>query len=365
MTVDAPARPRLAVYWAAACGGCDIAILNLHERILDVASAFEIVFWPAVMDVKYADVEAMPDGWIDLCLFTGSIRSTENAALARLLRRKARFLVAFGSCAGEGCIPGLANLSSLDDLLEAAFEGPSTDNPEHLRPVETWPTPSGDLHLPALLPRLHTLDQVVPVDWTVPGCPPESARIAEVVTLAAAAFRGEVPVPPTGAVLGAGHSTVCDECLRERHPKSIAGFTRIQSLEAIDPRLCLLEQGIPCSGSATRDGCGALCPAAGAPCIGCYGAPEGVRDAGARLLAAFGSIIGEGDESDIERKQATLVDPVGRAYRFGLARSLLGGARTSHPDGGGAPGGGAPGSGAGVPVPAGVAVPAGVGGAER
>lgn len=321
------ARPRLAVYWASACGGCDIAILNLHERIADVAAAFDIVFWPAVMDVKYADVEAMADGWIDLCLFTGGIRNTEHSKLARLLRSRSRVLVAFGSCAGEGCIPGLANLSSVEELLTAAFEGPSTDNPEHLRPVMTWPTPDGDLHLPALLPRVHTLAQVVPVDWTVPGCPPESARIAEVLVLAAAAFRGEVDVPARGSVLGAGRSTVCDECARERHAKSIAGFTRIQALDAIDPRLCLLEQGIPCNGPATRDGCGALCPAASAPCIGCYGAPEGVRDAGARLLAAFGSIIAGGDEAAVERAQATLPDPVGQAYRFGLARSILRGTR--------------------------------------
>jgi F420-non-reducing hydrogenase small subunit len=320
-------RPRLAVYWASACGGCDIAILNLHERIVQVAEAFEIVFWPAVMDAKYAGLEAMPDGWIDLCLFTGGIRSTENAELARLLRRRSRFLVAFGSCAGEGCIPGLANLSTVDELLGAAFEGPSTDNPTGLRPVETWRTPAGDLHLPRLLSRVHTLDDVVPVDWTVPGCPPESARIAEVMTIAAAAFRGEADVPPRGSVLGAGRRTVCDECARDRSPKTLGAFTRIQAMPAIDPVRCLLEQGLPCSGPATRDGCGALCPAAGSPCIGCYGAPEGVLDAGARLLAAYGSIIADGDEADVERVQATLVDPVGRAYRFGLARSLLHGAR--------------------------------------
>jgi F420-non-reducing hydrogenase small subunit len=124
---------------------------------------------------------------------------------------------------------------------------------------------------------------------------------------------------------------VCDECPRARSPKALAGFTRIQALQAIDPGRCLLEQGVPCSGPATRDGCGALCPAAGAPCIGCYGAPEGVIDPGARLLAAYGSILADGDQAALERAQATLVDPVGRAYRFGLARSLLHGARPRRP----------------------------------
>ena len=92
-------RHRLAVYWAAACGGCDISILNLGEALLDAAERFEIVFWPAVMDAKYADVEQMPDSSIDVTLFDGGIRSDENADLARLLRRKSRILVAFGSCA--------------------------------------------------------------------------------------------------------------------------------------------------------------------------------------------------------------------------------------------------------------------------
>lgn len=320
-------KPRLAVYWASACGGCDIAILNLHEKILDVASAFEIVFWPAVMDGKVHDVEAMPDGSVDLCLFTGGIRTTENVEMARLLRRKSRFLVAFGSCANEGCIPGLANLSPISDILDAAYEGPSTDNPDHLRPVTTWPLPEGDLHLPALLPRVRTLDQVVPVDWSVPGCPPESPRIAEVVTLAAAAFRGDAPVPAHGSVLGARDASVCEECRRTRNVKRISGFVRIQELASVDPDLCLLEQGIPCNGPATRAGCGALCPAAGAQCIGCYGLPDGIVDQGAALLSAFASVLVADKDATIDRALDGLPDPVGQAYRFGLARSLLGGGR--------------------------------------
>jgi F420-non-reducing hydrogenase small subunit len=326
-----PVKPRLAVYWASACGGCDIAILNLHERILDVAGAFEIVFWPAVMDAKVADVQAMPDRFIDLCLVSGGMRTTENEAMARLLRRTSRVLVAFGSCANEGCIPGLANLSTVASLLDAAFEGPSTDNPEHLRPVTTWSFPEGEVHIPELLPRVRTLDQVVPVDWSVPGCPPESARIAEVMALAAAAFRGDAEAPPRGSVLGAAVGTVCEECARARNVKRVSAFRRIQDVPSIDPLLCLLEQGIPCNGPATRAGCGALCPAAGAQCIGCYGPPDGVIDQGARLLSALASAL-EGDRDPaIERALDGLVDPVGQAYRFGLARSILGGARVARP----------------------------------
>lgn len=333
--MSAERRHRLAIYWAGACGGCDIAILNLNEALLEVDEHFEIVFWPAAMDAKARDVEALPDRSIDVTLFTGGIRTTEHEHMARLLRRTSSVLVAFGSCAMEGCIPGLANLSTVDEILAAAFEGPSTDNPEHLRPQAVWAAPEGELHLPPLLPSLKTLEQVVPIDYTIPGCPPESERIAEVVGVLIAALDGKMPLPPHGAVLGAGHSTVCDECRRDRDVKRMAAFARIQSLEAIDPGVCLLEQGLPCNGPATRDGCGAKCPAVGAPCIGCYGATDGVADQGARLLSAFASIVDASEPEAIEAILDGLPDPVGQFYRFSLATSLLGGARavTSGGDG--------------------------------
>ena len=68
-------------------------MLGLHEKISNVAEAFDIVFWPCVMDFKYADVEAMEDGEIDVCLFTGAIRNDENAHMAHLLRQKSKVLL--------------------------------------------------------------------------------------------------------------------------------------------------------------------------------------------------------------------------------------------------------------------------------
>lgn len=326
--MSATGRHRFAMYWAAGCGGCDISVLNLNEAVLDVADAFDIVFWPAVMDAKYTDVEAMPDGSIDLTLFSGGIRNSENATMARLLRRKSMFLVAFGSCANEGCVPGLANLGTVADMLDVVYEGPTMDNPEHVRPRTRTQVPEGELTLPALGQLLQTLDQVVDVDYHVPGCPPETERIAEVVGLLSAALDGKAELPPRGSVVGGGHSTVCDQCLRERHVKKITQFSRIQALPALDPDLCLLEQGVPCNGSATRDGCGAKCPLAGAPCIGCYGPADGVVDFGSRLLSAFASVVDATEPDEIDRILDGLPDPVGQFYRFSLAGSLLRGART-------------------------------------
>jgi len=330
-------KHRFAMYWAASCGGCDIAVLNVHEAILDLDEHFEVVFWPAAMDAKYADVEALPDGSIDVTLFSGGIRSDENEALARLLRRKSRLLVAFGSCACEGCIPGLANLSTVEEIFAASYASPCSDNPEGLRPLSEWQAPEGPLHLPTFSERLRTLADIVPVDYFMPGCPPESTRIAEVLGVLIAALDGQAELPPRGSVIGAGRSTVCDECRRDRNVKHIAAFRRIQEVASLDPQLCLLEQGIPCNGPATRDGCGALCPAAGAPCIGCYGPSEGVVDYGARLMSAYASVVDAREPEEIERVFEGIPDPVGQFYRFGLARSLLHGSRRTRVAAVGAP----------------------------
>lgn len=316
-------KPKFAMYWAASCGGCEIAVLNIAEKILDVDANFEVAFWPVAMDAKYKDVEAMEDKSILLTLFNGGIRNEENEHLAHLLRRKSQILVAFGSCASEGCIPGLANLSSPEQIFEAAYASVSTENPNGIRPQFDYAMPEGDIHIPKFYPVLKTLDQVVPVDYYMPGCPPESHQIAAVIDLVIKVLHGEATLPPAGAVIGAGGSTVCDDCARKRGEKLIKKFVRIQDLETIDPELCLLEQGVPCNGPATRNGCGALCPQAGAQCIGCYGPAEGVADYGARLMTAFASVIDAKEPAEIEKILDTLPDPVGQFYRFNLAGSLL------------------------------------------
>lgn len=315
-------KPKFAMYWAASCGGCEIAVLNIHEKILDVDANFDVVFWPVAMDAKYKDVEAMEDGSILLTLFNGGIRNEENEHIARLLRRKSKILVAFGSCANEGCIPGLANLSSTKEIFDTCYETVSTDNPDHLRPQFEYEMPEGEITIPKFYPVLETLDQVVDVDYYMPGCPPESHQIAAVIDLVIQVLQGRAELPPKGTVIGAGGSTVCDECKRTRNIKSIKAFRRIYDAQN-DPELCLLEQGIPCNGIATRSGCNARCPSAGAQCIGCYGPAEGVLDYGARLITAYASVIDSNDPEQIDHILDGIPDPVGQFYRFNLAGSLL------------------------------------------
>jgi F420-non-reducing hydrogenase small subunit len=104
--------------------------------------------------------------------------------------------------------------------------------------------------------------------------------------------------------------------------KKIKKFDRIQNV-LIDPEICILEQGVLCAGPATRSGCKALCPAAGSPCIGCYGPAEGALDYGARLMSAVASVVDSNDPEEIEKIFEGIPDPAGQFYRFNLAGSLL------------------------------------------
>jgi F420-non-reducing hydrogenase small subunit len=312
------AKPKIAIYWAASCGGCEIAVLDIAEKILDVAANADIVFWPAAMDVKYKDVEAMEDGSIDICLFNGGVRTTENEHLAKLLRKKAKIMVAYGSCAAEGCIPGLANQYSKEQICAYVYDrSPSVDNPDAVRPQTTTTVKEGVLELPALFDTVKSLGQVVQVEYTVPGCPPTDERTWEVLS---AALSGALP--PAGSVVGAGTTALCEDCPRERKEKKVKRFYRPHEIVA-DPEQCLLDQGIICCGVVTRTGCGAQCPSVNMPCRGCYGPPEGVTDQGAKLVGVLGSIIDSTDSDEIARACETVFDPLGTSYRFGLANSIL------------------------------------------
>jgi len=309
---------KLALYWAASCGGCDIAVVEIGTKLLDLAEAADIVFWPAAMDFKYKDVEAMPDKSIDICLFNGAIRTSEDEHVAKLLRAKSKALVAFGSCAHEGCIPGLANLNDRSSIFERVFkETPSTHNPEGILPQTNCKVAEGELTIPEFQERVRTLAQTVEVDYFVPGCPPVAEQVWNVLE---AVINGELP--PPRAVVGADAKTVCDQCERVKEEKRIKRFFRPHEVIA-DPEKCFLDQGIICAGPATRAGCGTPCIKGNMPCRGCYGPPDGVLDQGAKLLSAVASIVDSQDEAEIKEVIDEIVDPVGLFYRFSLADSLL------------------------------------------
>lgn len=317
------AKPKLAVYWAASCGGCDIAILDIEEKLLAVADFFDLCFWPCAADFKYKDVEALPDQGITLTLFNGAIRSSENYHIAKLLRQKSVVLCAFGSCAVDGGIPGLANFFDLQSITDYAYkQSPSTSNPEGVVPQPQWKVPEGTLTIPTLWNTVRTLEQVIPVDYMIPGCPPQSNQITAVVEAVIDILSTGKPLPPQGTVLGATEKSCCDECTRKRDVKKITKFIRPFDI-ITDPEICLMEQGIVCCGPATRAGCGAKCVGAGVPCRGCYGLTANVQDHGAKLVSAIASVIDSTNPAEIDRIIATIPDPAGTFYRFSLPGSML------------------------------------------
>jgi F420-non-reducing hydrogenase small subunit len=315
-------KPKLSVYWAASCGGCEIALVNVHEKLLEIDRHFEFFFCPCLLDTKVKDVEALPDRAIAITLFNGAIRTSENLEMARLMRRKSQVLVAYGACASMGSIPALSNLSSRDAHFQTIY-GASGVFPQTRTAIA-----EGELELPQFSSSVQALAAVVDIDYSIPGCPPESHQVWSVLE---ALIDGR-PLPPKGSVLGGGTSAVCAECGRNKSDKKIAEFCRTYEIVP-DARECLMDQGVVCMGMATRDGCGALCPKVNMPCMGCYGPPEGVVDQGAKMIAALGSVLDAGDYKGMSEREVSdraetaadgLADPAGTLYKFGLAaRSAL------------------------------------------
>lgn len=315
-----PTKPKIGIYWCASCGGCEEAVVDLAEDILGVVAAVDIVLWPCAMDFKKHDVEGMADQSITATLLNGAIRSSEQEEMARMLRRKSQLLIAFGSCAVTGGIPGLANQFSRAQMFEYVYEqSPTTVNAAQTRPQLTWAEAGREVHLPQLHNVVRALDQVVEVDYYIPGCPPTPN-----ITKAALGAILEGRMPPKGSVL-APDVALCSECARRESKPADLAFSQFkrphQQLQ--DPATCLLAQGLVCLGPATRSGCGAQCPGGNMPCTGCFGGTGRVKDQGAKMLASLCSNMVAKDEEGIDGALAGIVDPVGTFYRYGLAKSLL------------------------------------------
>jgi F420-non-reducing hydrogenase small subunit len=318
--VESKPKLKLAIYWAAACGGCCVSVLDVHEKLFDIIAAADILFWPIAMDIKYADVEEMPDNHLDITLFNGAVRNSENEHMAKLLRQKSKILVAYGSCAHLGGIPGLANFSSKEDIFHRVYdECESTVNAKGVRPQTVSSIPEGEITLPAFYNDVRSLSQVVEVDYMIPGCPPQSERLIEVFTLITS---GE-DLPPKGSVIGADTKAQCDECIRKKtENKKIKKFYRPWEIED-DGVTCFMEQGVLCMGPATRAGCGYRCIKGNAPCRGCYGPTPDILDPGAKMMSAIGSIIDERESEAIASIVDEIPDPAGIFYRFSLPVSLI------------------------------------------
>ncbi len=329
---------KLAVYWCAACGGCDVSLLDTHERLLTIGDMADIVMWPIAEDGKEKDIEAMDDGEITVSIISGAVRNTENEHMAKLLRQKSKIVVAYGTCAAFGGSPALANLvpGGAEEILDYVYtktpSSASFQNEYHKDapqiPQEKIQVPEGELTIPTLYDTVKTLDQVIDVDYTVPGCPPLPESISQLLKAVADFVYNGVPLPPKGTVVGTTTKTLCEECPRQKTGARITELKEPFQVD-IDPNACLMEQGILCLGPATMGGCGARCTRVGQPCRGCYGPSPDVQEQGASIFTAVASLFPILDEDptcgedEIIRIMSSIKDPLGYFYAYTLGKSLI------------------------------------------
>ena len=209
-------RPRLAVFKFASCDGCQLSLLDCEDELLAVAGPVEIANFPEASS-------AILEGPYDLSLVEGSVTTAHDAERIKQVRAQSKVLVTIGACATAGGIQALRNFADVDDFVRAVYA-----SPQYISTLRTS-TPIAD----------H-----VPVDFELRGCPINKKQLVEVISAYLAGRKPQI----------ATHS-VCVECKRR-------GTT------------CVMVKGTPCLGPVTHAGCGAICPAYGRGCYGCYGPME-------------------------------------------------------------------------------------------
>ena len=313
-------KPKVAICWLGSCGGCDEAVVDINEVLLRLADAVDIILWPVAMDFKYDSVRKMKNGEIALSVVNGHVRNSEQEEIAKLLREKSQLILAFGACACLGGTPGLANLSTKANIFNWVYrDAPTVVNPNGNYPQTTSRVNGKELTLPEFYDHVYALNDIIDVDYYLPGCPPPPYSV-----MYAASAVLENKLPPKGSTL-APNRALCDSCRRNKSKPdriSIKEIKRIHEVEA-DPDVCFLAQGIICLGPATRDGCGEACMNINIPCRACFGPVEGVEDSGAKFIPAMASILDAESDEDITRIVNQFVDPVGYLYRFSLPVSIF------------------------------------------
>jgi sulfhydrogenase subunit delta len=221
--VPARKKPRLAVWKFASCDGCQLTLLDCEDALLELAGAVEIAYFPEAS-------RAVAPGPYDLSLVEGSITTPHDAERIQQVRRSSKFLVAIGACATAGGIQALRNFANVNAFAALVYA-----NPSYLSTLRTS-TP---------------IAQHVFVDFELQGCPISKTQLLELIS---AYLHDRKPSLPA-------HS-VCVSCKRR-------GATCV-----------MVAGGQACLGPVTQAGCGALCPAYGRGCYGCYGPTKTANTAG-------------------------------------------------------------------------------------
>lgn len=207
-------RPRLAVHKFASCDGCQLSLLNLEDELLRLAERVEIAHF------LEASSRVLPGPW-DVSLVEGSVTTAHDAERIRRIRAESRVLVTIGACATAGGIQALRNQADVEEWKAHVYPEP--------RWIETLATST-------------PIAAHVKVDHEIQGCPVNPQQVLRSLLRLLLGTQPDLP----------GHS-VCIECKRR------------------GTACVLVTSRIPCLGPVTRAGCGAICPALGRDCYGCFG----------------------------------------------------------------------------------------------
>jgi len=207
-------KPRVAIFDFACCEGCQLQIVNLEEEILDLIGAVDVVEWREGMSEQSHEY--------DIAIIEGSITRPENEERLKLIRTRAKLLIALGACATIGGINKLKNNFNMEDVKKCVY-GNKAGMP-HLDTENT-----------------KAVDEVVEVDCKIHGCPIDRKEFTTIIKSLLSGKKPEIPEYP-----------VCVECKAKGNP-------------------CLWDYGQVCLGPIIRAGCGARCPSSGFRCFGCRG----------------------------------------------------------------------------------------------
>ena len=212
---------KIAIEELAGCSGCTIAVLDLHEAILDLVEEADIVYSPVIMDVKE------PPEDIDIAFVTGAVRNEENQERLKKIRKNSRVLVALGTCACYGGISGLSMMSSREELFNKVYRDVDSAKENGIIPHD----------VPEFLYRVFAVGDMVKIDYYIPGCPPKEARLKEII----------LPLVK-GDTISLSRKSVCSEC--DRKMGEVTDWSLKRRHEGIpDRETCLLGQGYLCLGA--------------------------------------------------------------------------------------------------------------------